>query len=159
MTPEAEALAEEISAIIEAKMKVAWQEAEPAANAISEEFARRLRPRVDDAVIGSQSPSYEALLIIAQSVAGALVRAGVTDCDDPGEAIDVIREGYEKRISEQKSSRIALLAPVERDVEADYETDDVYSIGHCDGWNQCRRAVIERALSALTAALEGESND
>lgn len=45
------------------------------------------------------SPSYDALLLIAHSVSGALARAGMTDCDDPGEAIDVIRESYEKRIA------------------------------------------------------------
>ncbi|MBP7657406.1 MAG: hypothetical protein KA742_12785, partial [Pseudoxanthomonas sp.] len=43
----------------------------------------------------AQVPSYDALLIIAQSVCGALERAGITDCDDPGEAIDVLRERYE----------------------------------------------------------------
>ncbi len=43
----------------------------------------------------AQVPSYGALLIIAQSVCGALERAGITDCDDPGEAIDVLRERYE----------------------------------------------------------------
>lgn len=45
-------------------------------------------------------PSYDALMIIAQSVCGALERAGITDCDDPGEAIDVLREGYERRLSQ-----------------------------------------------------------
>ena len=45
-------------------------------------------------------PSYNGLLIIAQSVCGALARAGLTDCDDPGEAIDVMRVGYERRIAE-----------------------------------------------------------
>lgn len=39
------------------------------------------------------SPSYDALLIIAQTVMGALARAGFDDCDDPGEAIDLIAEG------------------------------------------------------------------
>lgn len=42
------------------------------------------------------APSYDALLLIVQSVAGALERAGVTDCDDPGEAIDVLRERAER---------------------------------------------------------------
>ena len=54
-----------------------------------------------------RAPSYDALLIIAQSVGGALNRAGVTDCDDPGEAIDVLREGYEKRIAELESAQLA----------------------------------------------------
>lgn len=45
-----------------------------------------------------RSPSYAALLLIAQSVCGALERAGITDCDDPGEAIDVMRERYEARL-------------------------------------------------------------
>ncbi len=46
--------------------------------------------RLDTAKDAQQSPSYEALLLIVQSVSGALERAGVTDCDDPGEAIDVL---------------------------------------------------------------------
>lgn len=49
-------------------------------------------------------PSYNGLLIIAQSVCGALARAGLTDCDDPGEAIDVMRERYEARIAELEST-------------------------------------------------------
>lgn len=48
---------------------------------------------------GAHSPSYDALLLIAQSVSAALARAGVTDCDDPGEAIDVMRERYELKIA------------------------------------------------------------
>lgn len=52
-----------------------------------------------------KGPSYEALLIIAQSVCGALDRAGVTDCDDPGEAIDVIRENLEARVAFLESER------------------------------------------------------
>lgn len=48
-----------------------------------------------NAKAATASPSYDALLLIAQSVAGALSRAGLTDCDDPGEAIDVIRERLE----------------------------------------------------------------
>lgn len=50
------------------------------------------------------SPSYESLLIIAQSVCGALERAGMTDCDDPGEAIDVIRERLNRRIAELEAA-------------------------------------------------------
>lgn len=38
----------------------------------------------------SPSPSRAALETALQSVAAALERAGVTDCDDPGEAIDVL---------------------------------------------------------------------
>lgn len=37
-----------------------------------------------------RSPSYDALLIISQSVAAALERAGVEECDDPGDAIDAL---------------------------------------------------------------------
>jgi hypothetical protein len=44
-----------------------------------------------EAALARQSPSYEALSIIALSDAAALERAGVTECDDPGESIDVIR--------------------------------------------------------------------
>ena len=47
----------------------------------------------------TRSPSYEACLLIIQSVCAALDRAGVDDCDDPGEAIDVMREGYERRLA------------------------------------------------------------
>ena len=47
----------------------------------------------------TRSPSYEACLLIIQSVCAALDRAGVDDCDDPGEAIDVMREGYERRLT------------------------------------------------------------
>jgi hypothetical protein len=54
-----------------------------------------------------RAPSYHALLIIAQSVCGALDRAGITDCDDPGEAIDVMRERYEKRIAELETAQPA----------------------------------------------------
>lgn len=50
--------------------------------------------RERDALV-SRSPSYESLLIISQSVASALERAGVTECDDPGEAIDLMRERLE----------------------------------------------------------------
>lgn len=46
-----------------------------------------------------RSPSYEACLLIIQSVCAALDRAGVDDCDDPGEAIDVMRDGYERRLA------------------------------------------------------------
>ncbi len=50
-------------------------------------------------------PSHEALLLIANSVAAALARAGVTDCDDPGEAIDVLREDLEARVAFLESER------------------------------------------------------
>ncbi|HEY4529362.1 MAG TPA: hypothetical protein VIG97_03385 [Luteimonas sp.] len=52
-----------------------------------------------------QSPSYDSLLVIAQSVCAALARAGVTDCDDPGEAIDVMRENLEARVAFLESER------------------------------------------------------
>lgn len=55
----------------------------------------------------SRSPSYEGLLIIAQSVCGALARAGLTDCDDPGEAIDVIRERYEAKLAAATTAPVA----------------------------------------------------
>lgn len=48
----------------------------------------------------SRSPSYDALLLMMQSVCGALERAGIKDTDDPGEAIDVMRERLERRIAE-----------------------------------------------------------
>lgn len=56
-------------------------------------IAARLR------VEAERIPSYEALLIIVQSVCGSLERAGLTDCDDPGEAIDVMRERLEAALS------------------------------------------------------------
>jgi len=52
-----------------------------------------------------RSPSYDSLLVIAQSVCAALARAGVTDCDDPGEAIDVMRENLEARVAFLESER------------------------------------------------------
>lgn len=52
-----------------------------------------------DASASLRRPSYDALLIIAQSVCGALSRAGIDDCDDPGEAIDVMRERLEKEVA------------------------------------------------------------
>ena len=44
-------------------------------------------------------PSYAALEIIAHSVCSALTRAGFDSVDDPGEAIDVMREGYERELA------------------------------------------------------------
>lgn len=52
-----------------------------------------------ESALSQQSPSYDALNIIALSVAAALERAGVTECDDPGEAIDVLVQGYERTIA------------------------------------------------------------
>lgn len=52
-------------------------------------------------------PSYESLHIIVGSIAGALERAGITECDDPGEAIDVMRERYERRIAELQAEQPA----------------------------------------------------
>lgn len=40
--------------------------------------------------LDDRSPSYDALLIIVQSVCAAFERAGITDCDDPGEVIDIL---------------------------------------------------------------------
>lgn len=62
----------------------------------------------------ARSPSYDALLIIVQSVCGALERAGLTDCDDPGEAIDVMRERYESRLRKSNEQRAALLEALVR---------------------------------------------
>lgn len=54
-----------------------------------------------------RSPSYDALLIISQSVAAALERAGVEECDDPGDAIDALakdaaRYAIARRMSPQQ---------------------------------------------------------
>lgn len=68
------------------------------AEAIAQEVCALMQAEAAAALSGGV-PSYDALLIIAQSVCGALARAGLTDCDDPGEAIDALREGYEKRIA------------------------------------------------------------
>lgn len=62
------------------------------------------------------TPSYDALLLIVQSVCGALERAGVTDPDDPGEAIDVLRERWEKTAHKPAGAAGGVLTTGERDV-------------------------------------------
>lgn len=62
---------------------------------------------VTAAPVEPKSPSYDGLLLMMQSVCGALSRAGLTDCDDPGEAIDVIRERLEKRVAELERQLLA----------------------------------------------------
>lgn len=66
-----------------------------AGSVVVDHIAPTLRPTEQE----RRSPSYEALLLIAHSVTGALARAGVLECDDPGEAIDVIRERLEARLA------------------------------------------------------------
>lgn len=87
-------------------------------------------------------PSYDALLIIVQSVTGALSRAGLTDCDDPGEAVDVIRE--------TRDARIATLEAAGKRV-----TDAFRAMGAAHGVIACNRARVEceASLVALDAAL------
>lgn len=77
-----------------------------------------LRTKLEQQPESVRYPSYDALLLIAQSVAGALECAGLTDCDDPGEAIDVIRERLERRISELETAP-QQPAPVAGDAMAD----------------------------------------
>ena len=63
-----------------------------------------------------RSPRYEALRIIAGSVAAALGRHGATDVDDPGEAIDLIAEERDKlRQDIQQERRHLMEAEFERD--------------------------------------------
>ena len=100
------------------------------------EAAARLRGEA------ARSPSYDALLIIAQSVCGALERAGITDADDPGEAIDVMRERYESRIAE-------LAAKGEQQAVAEYQvrlvnvkTRKVDADGY--DWHRCTREEYEQ---------------
>ncbi len=62
---------------------------------------------VTAAPVEPKSPSYDGLLLMMQSVCGALSRAGLTDCDDPGEAIDVIRERLERRVAELERQLLA----------------------------------------------------
>jgi len=74
------------------------------------QFADRL-----ERALSAQSQSYDALLLIAQSTVGALERAGVTDCDDPGEAIDVLRERWERKLSAQgEAARHLVDSPEDR---------------------------------------------
>lgn len=48
------------------------------------------RPSLSAQAVGDGSPSYEALLIIVQSMCAAFERAGISDCDDPGDVIDLL---------------------------------------------------------------------
>lgn len=102
----------------------------------------------------ARSPSYDALLIIARSVCGALDRAGITDCDDPGEAIDVMREGFQKRIAELESAQPA---PDGEVALPRHPFADVF-VG-AEGWDHAEEAAIlaygdARAAAAVAAVTE-----
>ncbi|KLJ02859.1 hypothetical protein [Luteimonas sp. FCS-9] len=110
----------------------------------------QLTPRADQAA--SQSPSYDALTLIVQSICGALDRAGVTDCDDPGEAIDVMRERYEARIAEMTAQDAP--APVASDW-IDMVIRDVCELDPADGLSSVSvrlkdlHMIIERHAPAV----------
>lgn len=71
-----------------------------------EEVAERIARGEPMATRPAQSPSYDALLIIVKAMCGGLERAGITDCDNPGEAIDLIRER-----AERAEAALALVQP------------------------------------------------
>lgn len=100
-------------------------------------------------------PSYDALLLIVQSVSGALERAGLTDCDDPGEAIDVIRERLERRISELETAPHQP-APVVDDARMARALEWVRTAarGNVGEGDALRAALIESARKHLPAIEE-----
>ena len=100
-------------------------------------------PQPASAVPDTRSPSYDALLLIVQSVCGALARAGITDCDDPGEAIDVMRESYEAMLASAVPDGLA-----ER--IADYLCEQDYDIGGRD-------ELLGHIRAAMLAASKGDA--
>lgn len=101
-----------------------------------------------------RTPSYEALLLIAQSVCGALERAGITDCDDPGEAIDVLRERYE---SQAKGVSEVTQQLIERDQSgrAKYGTTlDRRDLSPADWLQHMAEELMDAAGYALAAKRE-----
>ncbi|CAN7346063.1 hypothetical protein LJR168_001983 [Pseudoxanthomonas sp. LjRoot168] len=107
-------------------------------------------------------PSYNGLLIIAQSVCGALSRAGITDCDDPGEAIDVMRTRLESRITaleavqqagEDDTRRLNWLAtnPRGANIMVDGEAKPCIFWGVSSAPNHTLREAIDAAASASAA--------
>ncbi|MGV1119203.1 hypothetical protein [Xanthomonas translucens] len=94
--------------------------------------------------ITPEAPSYDAILLIAQSVTGALSRAGFTDCDDPGEAIDVLRERYERRIAE-------LLAAQPAESHASFALRALVAAGHV------QTAKVDEALAIAANVLPASS--
>lgn len=77
------------------------------AGSVIRTWADQLEASTPAAPVEPKSPSYDGLLLMMQSVCGALSRAGLTDCDDPGEAIDVIRERLERRVAELERQLLA----------------------------------------------------
>lgn len=104
------------------------------ARAAIDEAIRRETESSQAASEPPRAPSYDALLIIAQSVCGALSRAGLTDCDDPGEAIDVIRESRDAL-----AEALLLALPYVTDAEGFPE--------------QFKPGVVKRDVAQIRAAL------
>lgn len=89
------------------------------------------------------TPSYDALLLIVQSVCGALERAGVTDPDDPGEAIDVLRERWEKT-AHKPAGAVPMPEPFDiRDVQG-------VTLEQCEAYGDAREAAARAAGGVLT---------
>lgn len=100
-----------------AELPDAWRATSKAAGSTSVAATLNVCAAELESALSQQSPSYDALNIIALSVAAALERAGVTECDDPGEAIDVLVQGYERtiaRLSDAPSAPEQRAAPAER---------------------------------------------
>lgn len=104
-------------------------------------------------VVEGRSPSYDALLLIAQSVAGALERAGLTDCDDPGEAIDVIRERLEKRVSELEAAALRVTAAFRANGRANGVVESARSHQECEA----SLVALDALLPPAIAKAGGES--
>lgn len=107
-------------------------------------LARDAANALDD--LARKSPSYEALEIIARSVASALERAGVTECDDPGESIDVMREEYERKLAALARQEPAAWAKSRPTLPGAYKVR---------GWNLDAGRQLDEALVTV-AVIDGE---
>jgi len=114
---------------------------------------------VTAAPVEPKSPSYDGLLLMMQSVCGALSRAGLTDCDDPGEAIDVIRERLEKRVAKLERQLLAStpaapgidLEQFREPVEYFRDAFAAQSLGP-DSWHAVKVAEADRLLAMIDAS-------
>ena len=103
---------------------------------------------VVDGVIASQSPSHEALLIIVASVAAAFDRLGITHCDDPGEAIELLAEkGKPAALGAVDSAPI-----YELQTELIRDWEDAASDLRKDGCYSCCAGTYEHCAAHLKAA-------